>query len=248
MTTDGRDAGGRARDLHLLRVRLRRHRPDVTGDRITKAKNACVLGKALVPRPQPDGSRPSAHRWRAGHRGATPSRRGPHLWPPRVTPSSTGCPTRPRRPSGWRSRSPTSSAPASTRRPRCATGRRASPSRRSGEATCTLGEIKNRADLVIFWGGNPGRVPPAPLHEVLGDPEGHVRAPTAGRTATSCWSTCGGRRSARAADLFIQVQAAQGLRGAVGAAGPGQGRGRRPAIEAETGVSAGDARRPWSTG
>jgi formylmethanofuran dehydrogenase subunit B len=24
-----------------------------------------------------------------------------------------------------------------------------------GESTCTLGEVKNRADLVIFWGSNP---------------------------------------------------------------------------------------------
>src|SRR5437763_3925312 len=25
----------------------------------------------------------------------------------------------------------------------------------AGESTCTLGEVKNRADLVIFWGLNP---------------------------------------------------------------------------------------------
>ncbi|MGQ0658751.1 MAG: formylmethanofuran dehydrogenase subunit B [Chromatiales bacterium] len=29
-----------------------------------------------------------------------------------------------------------------------------------GESTMTLGEIKNRADLVIFWGGNPGEAHP----------------------------------------------------------------------------------------
>lgn len=29
-----------------------------------------------------------------------------------------------------------------------------------GESTMTLGEVKNRADLVIFWGGNPGEAHP----------------------------------------------------------------------------------------
>jgi formylmethanofuran dehydrogenase subunit B len=30
-----------------------------------------------------------------------------------------------------------------------------------GESTCTLGEVKNRADLVIFWGSNPVESHPA---------------------------------------------------------------------------------------
>ncbi len=29
-----------------------------------------------------------------------------------------------------------------------------------GESTCTLGEVKNRADLVIYWGANPVQTHP----------------------------------------------------------------------------------------
>src|SRR5207248_5591877 len=30
----------------------------------------------------------------------------------------------------------------------------------SGESTCTLGEARNRADLVVFWGSNPAESHP----------------------------------------------------------------------------------------
>ena len=33
----------------------------------------------------------------------------------------------------------------------------------AGESTCTLGEIKNRADLVIFWGSDPVETHPRHL-------------------------------------------------------------------------------------
>ena len=36
-----------------------------------------------------------------------------------------------------------------------------------GESTCTLGEVKNRADLVIFWGSNPVVEPPPPPRALL---------------------------------------------------------------------------------
>jgi len=44
-----------------------------------------------------------------------------------------------------------------------------------GESTCTLGEIRNRADLVIFWGCSPGDSHPrhAERYSVL--PAGHFR-------------------------------------------------------------------------
>ena len=29
-----------------------------------------------------------------------------------------------------------------------------------GEVTCTLGEVANRGDLIIFWGGNPAESHP----------------------------------------------------------------------------------------
>lgn len=41
-----------------------------------------------------------------------------------------------------------------------------------GESTCTLGEIKNRADLVIFWGSNPVESHPRHLERYSGDARG----------------------------------------------------------------------------
>ena len=29
-----------------------------------------------------------------------------------------------------------------------------------GKVTCTLGEVKNRADFIIYWGGNPAECHP----------------------------------------------------------------------------------------
>ena len=41
-----------------------------------------------------------------------------------------------------------------------------------GEVTCTLGEVKNRADLVVFWGSNPAECAPAPLDRYSTTPKG----------------------------------------------------------------------------
>ncbi len=41
-----------------------------------------------------------------------------------------------------------------------------------GEVTCTLGEVKNRADLVIFWGANPAESHPRHLERYALYPKG----------------------------------------------------------------------------
>ena len=38
-----------------------------------------------------------------------------------------------------------------------------------GESTCSLGEVRNRADLVIFWGANPAESHPRHLERYSGD-------------------------------------------------------------------------------
>jgi formylmethanofuran dehydrogenase subunit B len=38
-----------------------------------------------------------------------------------------------------------------------------------GKVTCTLGEVKNRADFIMYWGGNPAEVPSAALQQVHAD-------------------------------------------------------------------------------
>jgi len=41
-----------------------------------------------------------------------------------------------------------------------------------GESTCTLGEIRNRADLVVFWGSNPVESHPRHLERYSAEPAG----------------------------------------------------------------------------
>ncbi len=47
-------------------------------------------------------------------------------------------------------------------------GPRALALQQVGEASCTLGEVRNRADLVIVWGGRPDRDPSPPLVALCG--------------------------------------------------------------------------------
>jgi formylmethanofuran dehydrogenase subunit B len=52
-----------------------------------------------------------------------------------------------------------------------------------GEVTCTLGEVKNRADVVLFWNSDPVTTHPRHLERYAGDPVGRfVPQGRAGRT------------------------------------------------------------------
>jgi formylmethanofuran dehydrogenase subunit B len=64
-----------------------------------------------------------------------------------------------------------------------------------GESTCTLGEVKQRADLVIFWGSDPLVTHPRHLERYVGD--------RAGRTVVVVDED--ETESAKAADLFVRV-------------------------------------------
>ncbi|MCA9081110.1 MAG: formylmethanofuran dehydrogenase subunit B [Planctomycetaceae bacterium] len=74
----------------------------------------------------------------------------------------------------------------------------------SGESTCTLGEIRNRADVVVYWGSNPLVSHPRHVERFVDAPgmlvprgrqDRHVIVVDIERTAT-----------ADQADIFIQVQ------------------------------------------
>jgi formylmethanofuran dehydrogenase subunit B len=74
-----------------------------------------------------------------------------------------------------------------------------------GESTCSLGEVKNRADLVIFWGSDPVTSHPRHLERYSADPAGlFVPGGRAGRTlvVVDIRPTA---TSARA-DLFLPVE------------------------------------------
>ena len=74
-----------------------------------------------------------------------------------------------------------------------------------GESTCTLGEVKNRADLVVFWGSNPVESHPRHFERYSVDPPGEfVPLGRAGRTVVV--ADVKPTATSEAADLFLPVE------------------------------------------
>lgn len=105
-----------------------------------------------------------------------------------------------------------------------------------GESTMTLGEVKNRADLVIYWGGNPAESHPRHFTKYALTPKG-MFIPNGRKDRTMVLVDVRRTPSARAADIFIQVkpktdfEVLWALRALV------NDRYVDPSIEEETGVS-----------
>jgi formylmethanofuran dehydrogenase subunit B len=74
-----------------------------------------------------------------------------------------------------------------------------------GESTATLGEIKNRADLVIYWGGNPAESHPRHFTKYSVTPKG-LYTPNGKKDRTVVLVDVRRTPSVRAADIFIQVK------------------------------------------
>ena len=74
-----------------------------------------------------------------------------------------------------------------------------------GESTCTLGEIKNRADLVIFWGGNPAESHPRLFARYTIMPKG-MFTPNGRKDRTVVLVDVRKTKSAPVADIFLQVK------------------------------------------
>jgi formylmethanofuran dehydrogenase subunit B len=74
-----------------------------------------------------------------------------------------------------------------------------------GEVTATLGEIKNRADLVIYWGGNPAESHPRHFTRYAVTPKG-MFTPNGRKDRTVVLVDVRRTPSARAADIFVQVK------------------------------------------
>ena len=74
-----------------------------------------------------------------------------------------------------------------------------------GESTCTLGEVKNRADLVVFWGSNPVVSHPRHFERYSVDPPGEfVPLGRAGRTVVV--ADVKPTPTTAAADLFLPIE------------------------------------------
>lgn len=74
-----------------------------------------------------------------------------------------------------------------------------------GESTATLGEIKNRADLVIYWGGNPAESHPRHFTRYAVTPKG-MYVPRGRKDRTVVLVDVRTTPSARAADIFVKIR------------------------------------------
>jgi formylmethanofuran dehydrogenase subunit B len=74
-----------------------------------------------------------------------------------------------------------------------------------GESTMTLGEVKNRADLVIYWGGNPAESHPRHFTRYAVTPKG-MYIPNGKKDRTVVLVDVRKTPSAPVADIFLQVK------------------------------------------
>ncbi len=74
-----------------------------------------------------------------------------------------------------------------------------------GESTCSLGEVKNRADLVLFWGSNPAESHPRHFERYSGDAIGQwTPAGRSDRTVVVC--DVQPTATSVLADLFLAIE------------------------------------------
>jgi formylmethanofuran dehydrogenase subunit B len=74
-----------------------------------------------------------------------------------------------------------------------------------GEPTCTLGEVKNRADLVLYWGSNPGESHPRHMARYAVTAKG-MFIPQGRKDRTVVLVDVRRTASAKAADIFLQIE------------------------------------------
>ncbi len=74
--------------------------------------------------------------------------------------------------------------------------------------TCTLGEVKNRADLIIYWGGNPAECHPRHFTKYTLTQKGRF-VPKGRKDRTMVLVDIRETPSAKAADIFLQVRPAK---------------------------------------
>ena len=71
--------------------------------------------------------------------------------------------------------------------------------------TCTLGEVKNRADFMIYWGGNPAECHPRHFTKYSLTQKGKF-TPQGRKDRTMVLVDIRETPSEKAADIFIQVR------------------------------------------
>jgi formylmethanofuran dehydrogenase subunit B len=74
-----------------------------------------------------------------------------------------------------------------------------------GKVTCTLGEVKNRADFIVYWGGNPAECHPRHFTKYSLMPKGKF-VPRGRKDRTMVLVDIRETKSVGAADIFLQVK------------------------------------------
>jgi formylmethanofuran dehydrogenase subunit B len=177
----------------------------VEGNRITKAKNACVLGKAwFLSHGRPSNSPVASIEGRAASleegiaeaAGYLANARYPFIYGL----SSTSCEAQ---------RKAVALADVLGGCIDCCTSVCHGPSgialQGVGEPTCTLGEVKNRADLVIYWGSNPAESHPRHMARYAVTPKG-LFVPEGSKGRTVVLIDVRPTPTARTADIFLRIR------------------------------------------
>lgn len=105
-----------------------------------------------------------------------------------------------------------------------------------GESTATLGEVKNRADLIIYWGGNPAESHPRHFTRYAVTPKG-MFIPNGKKDRTVVLIDVRKTPSTPVANIFLQVKPGKDFELAWALRALVRGRKLDPNIEAETGIS-----------
>jgi formylmethanofuran dehydrogenase subunit B len=74
-----------------------------------------------------------------------------------------------------------------------------------GEVTATLGEVRNRGDMIIFWGSNPAESHPRHFSKYSLMPKGQF-VPRGRKDRTCVVVDVRKTKSAKAADIFLQIK------------------------------------------
>lgn len=105
-----------------------------------------------------------------------------------------------------------------------------------GEVTCSLGEIKNRADCLIFWGGNPAESHPRHFTKYSLMPKGEF-LPRGRKDRYAALVDVRKTKSAKAADLFLQLKPRSDFELAWALRSLAKGIDPDPSVEEKTGIS-----------
>ncbi len=104
-----------------------------------------------------------------------------------------------------------------------------------GEVTCSLGEIRNRADFLIFWGGNPAESHPRHFTKYSLMPKGEL-VPNGRKDRYAVLVDVRKTKSAKAVDLHLQLKPRSDFELAWSLRALAKGVDPDPSVEEKTGI------------